>query len=138
MKLKFLGCCMFMMFALLAPSAAHAQSIGTDGVCENDLTTDNCLQNPMYAQSFLQIFGSSFGSVTQVVLSIPGQVPTSLPILFNNGTQINVCLAIPAGTDVLNATLTVEGSNNSSIVIENILPFSDAPSSVRNCVSLGF
>lgn len=129
---------LFMVLVLMACSAVHGQSISTNGVCENDLTTDNCLQNPMYAQSFLQIFGSNFGSVTQVVVSIPGQVPTALPILFNNGTQINVCLAIPAGTDVLDATLTVEGSDNSSIVIENILPFSDAPSGVRNCVSLGF
>jgi|HubBroStandDraft_6_1064221.scaffolds.fasta_scaffold19161_2 hypothetical protein len=148
MKSKIVVCALFTLFAT-ACLPAYAQTINTNGVCENDIPApNNCLPNDEYNQTFIDIFGQKLGTVTQVALyNSEQQQTTYLPIVSNNGTQIDVCLALGSGTilPTRDATLSllVGTKTVASIEIGEIDPYTNGsgfhpPITLRNCVTLGY
>ncbi|HLJ89754.1 MAG TPA: hypothetical protein VKZ53_23295 [Candidatus Angelobacter sp.] len=115
MKAKVFVFSLFLFVAMAASVPAHAQQINVNGVCENDIA-GYCLPNTMFSESFIQIFGTNLNNVFEVTVSFNGN-QIALPILFNNGNQINVCLLPGQNLIAQNAILTVHGPGTSSVVI---------------------
>ena len=138
MKSKIVVCALFTLFAM-ACLPAHAQTINTNGVCENDIPPpNNCLPNDEYNDTYLEIFGHNLGTAYEVTVTTSG-VTTPLPILSNNGIQIDVCLALTVALPVRNATLTVHTATGSpSINISEIDAYNNGsgfhpPITIRKC-----